>query len=196
MFDVLYEVPSAFNTTLAVSARGCIVERLLAFVGYAMKWKETGWESSWTAWATVSEYARGGTTSFMTSRALRCSSTLSQSCRGHKVNIRHQRAARVTAFPVSILLHPSFPSLSVCLPLERVTCSHSWDLRICIVDVSSCAIEKSLSYFIYRNDGWLKVSSINHDLQLYCVIERCKILTWLSWLYIIIDELAGAFFNV
>lgn len=42
MFDVLYEVPSAFNTTLAVSARGCIVERLLAFVGYAMKWKETG----------------------------------------------------------------------------------------------------------------------------------------------------------
>lgn len=51
MFDVLYEVPSAFNTTLAVSARGCIVERLLAFVGYAMKWTETGWESSWAAWA-------------------------------------------------------------------------------------------------------------------------------------------------
>lgn len=128
MFDVLYEVPSAFNTTLAVSARGCIVERLLAFVGYTMKWKETG-ESSWAAWATVSEYARGGTTSFMTSRALRCSPTLSQSCRGHKVNIRHQRAARVTAFPVSILPYPSFLSLSVCLPLKRVTRSHSWDLR-------------------------------------------------------------------
>lgn len=48
----------------------------------------------------------------MTSRALRYSPTLSQSCSGHKVNIRHQRAARVTAFPVSILPHPSLPYLS------------------------------------------------------------------------------------
>ena len=56
----------------------------------------------------------------MTSRALRYSPTLSQSCSGHKVNIRHQRAARVTAFPVSILQHPAPPlpppSLPSCAP--------------------------------------------------------------------------------
>lgn len=159
MFDVLYEVPSAFNATLTVSARGCIVERLLAFVGYAMKWKETGWESSWAAWATVSEYATGGTTSFMTSRALRCSPTLSQSCRGHKVNIRHQRAARVTAFPVSILLHPSFPSLSVRLPLERVTCSH-WDLcnLYCWRIVTCC---RKVFAIFYLTEWWMIKSFFN-----------------------------------
>lgn len=114
MYYMKYQVLLT-RATLAVSARGCIVERDCWRL-WVMRWsgRIRGWESSWTAvWAAISEYAREGTTSFMTLRALRCSPTLSQSCRGHKVNIRHQRAARVTAFPVSILPHPSFPSLFV-----------------------------------------------------------------------------------
>lgn len=110
----IYMRYQAFITRHWLSARGCMVERLQAFVGYVMKWKET--EGRGSSWARVSEYGRGGTTSFMTSRALRYSPTLSQSCSGHKVNIRHQRAARVTAFPVSILPAPVPPQL-VCASL-------------------------------------------------------------------------------
>lgn len=55
-----------------------------------------------------SRYTRGETISFMTSRALRYSPTLSQSCRDHKVNIRHQRAARANGVScVSILPRPA-----------------------------------------------------------------------------------------
>jgi hypothetical protein len=142
--DLVYMRYQAFITRHWLSARGCMVERLQAFVGYVMKWKESGGRGS--SWARVSEYERRGTTSFMTSRVLRYSPTLSQSCNGHKVNIRHQRAARVTAFPVSILPHPSLPTTCLHVPLERrVTRSRSWDLRDLYSDFTS--VQKSLNMF-------------------------------------------------